>query len=659
MYATRRWSALFLAALLSGALATPAAAASPDTAFTALPGTPVAGHATDLGALPSTSMSVDVVLAPRDETGLDRTLAAVYDPGSAQYQHWLGKGEFDARYAPLPQTRDRVAAYLRGAGLTVAGSASPFLIRAVGPSPAIATAFHTSLHTYRSAGGVSYFANAAPAALPRAVAPGVVGVVGLTDTIHPHPALVTGRSATTPSCEQPYPTAAQVEAAGGVFLRGFAGSPGCNGLTPSQVNSIYGAPHVGPRGAGAGVTLAVFEQSAYRRSDIDAWTNQFYGPRYHAQLTDVEVDGGTLTPACPTGDVCPPQLQGYAGDIEVDADVETQLAIAPDAANIMVYNAPADLTGQTVLDEYRAMAADDTAASISESYGDCEADVTPAFVQAESVIFEQMAVQGQSMFGALADSGAFDCLDVNGSTITNIDDPPGQPWVTAVGGTSLESDNPGADEHPGYPTGVETAWNVHNLCNTSADEGGQSGYYWCARAGAGGGGSSQYWGRPGYQRGPGIDNPGTTYANGSTQCMLATTGTPCRETPDITADADGFTGYAIFCTGDATTPNSLCAGSTTSPPGWNPVGGTSLSTPLWSGIAADRASFAGHRVGNLNPLLYRLYRTDPQRYFHDITGVGPLQSVADNNGLYPARPGYDLATGIGTPSMAALITSAH
>jgi subtilase family serine protease len=176
-------------------------------------------------------------------------------------------------------------------------------------------------------------------------------------------------------------------------------------------------------------------------------------------------------------------------------------------------------------------------------------------------------------------------------------------------------------------------------------------------AGSGGGGSSQFWGRPFYQRGPGIDNPDTTHANGTTQCALATTGTPCREVPDVTADADGFTGYGIFCTGDASTPNSLCDPPISTPAGWEPVGGTSLASPLWSAIAADQAGFQGHRVGNINPLVYRLYRTDPRRYFHDITGVGPLQSVSDNNGLFPARPGYDLATGIGTPNMAPLITA--
>jgi kumamolisin len=656
-----QWPGLVAALVLACGLCSPATASAPPgtTAFAVLGDSVATGHNVDTGTMDSPRMSVEVALAPRDEAGLERELAAVYDPTSKLYQHWLAKGEFDRRYAPTGTMRDSVASYLRSNGLTVTSTASPFLVRAVGPSSAVTAAFRTPLHTYRSRTGVSYFANSAPVQLPRAIAPGVLGVIGLTDTIRLHSALVrtpSNTGATTPGCEATYPTAQQIFAAGGVFLQGYGGAPGCNGLTPSQVDSIYDAPRIGPRGAGAGVTLAVFEESAYQQSDIAAWTTQFFGPHYHAPLADIDVDGGTLNPACPAGDVCPAALQGFAGDIEVDSDIDMQLTAAPDAAHILVYNAPGDLTGLTALDEYTAMADDDLASSISESYGDCENDVTTGLVRAENVVFEQMALQGQSMFGALADSGAFDCLNVNGSTIPNITDPPGQPWVTAVGGTSLESDNPGANEHPRYPTGVETAWNPDNLCNTSADEGGKSGFFWCAFAGAGGGGSSQYWGRPLYQRGPGIDNPGTTHGNGTTQCALAATGTPCREVPDVTADADGFTGYGIFCTGNANTPNSLCNPPISTPAGWEPVGGTSLSSPLWSGIAADQASFQGHRVGNINPLLYRLYRTDPHRYFHDITGVGPLQSVADNNGLFPARPGYDLATGIGTPDMARLIT---
>jgi hypothetical protein len=91
--------------------------------------------------------------------------------------------------------------------------------------------------------------------------------------------------------------------------------------------------------------------------------------------------------------------------------------------------------------------------------------------RAENTVFEQMALQGQSMFGAEGD-------------------------------------------HPGL--------------------------FWCGATGAGGGrrGSSQYWGRPFYQIGKGVNNPYTTYANSTTQCTLAKTRTPCREAPDVSANAD-------------------------------------------------------------------------------------------------------------------------
>jgi len=333
-----------------------------------------------------------------------------------------------------------------------------------------------------------------------------------------------------------------------------------------------------------------------------------------------------------------------------------QLTIAPDARHIMVYEAPIDLTGQTTVDLYATIAHDDTAAAVSSSWGACENDLGAAMAQAENVVFEQMATQGQSMFASAGDNGAFDCPEAGGTRILNVDDPAAQPWVTSVGGTSLESDNPGISPHPAYRAGVETVWNARNLCNTSSDEGGHSGIFWCTATGAGGGGSSQFWGRPFYQRGPGITSPFTTYGNGTTHCALAARGTPCREVPDISANADLYTPYAEYCTGNARTPNSTCAGFSESPPGWFPIGGTSLSSPLWSGIAADRDSHQGHRSGNLNPLLYLLYNIDPRDYFHDITGIGPEQAAATTNGLFPTRPGYDQATGIGTPKMRALIT---
>ena len=54
--------------------------------------------------------------------------------------------------------------------------------------------------------------------------------------------------------------------------------------------------------------------------------------------------------------------------------------------------------------------------------------------------------------------------------------------------------------------------------------------------------------------------------------------------------------------------------------------------------------------------MYSWFDTDPGKYFNDVTGNGNLQQAATNNGLFPTTPGYDEATGIGTPKFAAIIT---
>jgi len=621
----------------------------------------------DTGAYHSGSMSIEVVLAPTHQAQLKSVLAALYDAKSGSYQHWLTKGQFAASFGPSGAERAAVVRYLASEGLTLKPSTSPFLVRASGSSALVSGAFRTNLRTFRDARGISYFSNVSAVQLPASVAGGVLGVVGLTNTVRPESNVVRipnnvqrgmGKPTGSSSCETPYPTRADFYNAvnnGVSFPFGYGAGPGCSGLTPSQDNSIYDAPNGGPRVQGAGVNAAVFELSAYQESDIDTWAHQFYGKHYTPPLVNINVDGGPLNPVCPAGDTCPPAYNGYAGDIEVDADIEMILATAPDIRHLEVYNAPNDYTGQTELDEYSAIAQQDTADTVSSSWSECENDVDAAYVQAENVVFEQMAAQGQSMFGAAGDTGAFECIRSDGTTIVNSLDPPSQPYVTSVGGTSLTSFNPGQNPNPSYPrNGAETIWNVDGLCNSSANEGGQSGFFWCAETGAGGGGFSQYWGRPSYQRGPGVNSRYTTYANGSTQCALAAAGTPCREVPDVSMNADEYTPYSEYCTGNASTPNSVCATISTTPAGWFGIGGTSLSSPFTSAIIADRDGFDGRRTGLADELFYSLFNSrDPGQYFHDITGAGQFPN---NNGLFPTTPNYDEATGIGSLVMAGIIT---
>lgn len=594
-------------------------------------------------------LAVSVVLEPTNAAQIDSLLAALYDPTSPQYHQWLPRGAFEAMFAPSSAQVAQVQSYLQGQGLQILPSSSPFLMQATGSTAQVEAAFGTHISDYVAPDNTRFFANDTSAKVPASLSGIVNGVVGLSSTAQAHPQYVTTRAAA-----QRRGTAVPLYGAG----------PGGSGLTPSQITSLYGGSQVagaalanpsedlsaaGANGQGAGRTLAVFELSGYTRQDVVNYEHRFFGPGENVPLVDVNVDGGPIASHCPKGDTCPPPPD-YSGDIEVEADLEAQIAVAPKVSTIVVYNAPNDMTGQTEIDEYTKIAHDDWADSISSSWAACEQDVGTADILAESVAFKQMALQGQSMFASAGDTGAFECLRDTGSP--NLDDlavldPSSQPYVTAVGGTSFGTFDPGSNPTPSYPTGSETVWNPLDLCADSA-----AGLQNCVNFGTGGGGNSVVWPRPSYQYGAGVTNAYTRYAP---TCALAKSGQACRSTPDVSANADEFTPYAELCTGNPAT-NSTCAtfSSAQPVPGWFGIGGTSLSSPVWSAIVALWGSYHQRRFGQANVSLYSLYRANYGEYFHGISGTNQTEN---NNGFYPVTPNYDYATGIGTPRIAAIVKS--
>ena len=110
--------------------------------------------------------------------------------------------------------------------------------------------------------------------------------------------------------------------------------------------------------------------------------------------------------------------------------------------------------------------------------------------------------------------------------------------------------------------------------------------------------------------------------------------------PDVAAVADPNTGVWIYNTGWG---------------GWLVIGGTSVATPIWAGFMAlvneIRASNGLQPAGYVNKFLYTVvYGVDGKsslyhKDFHDIT--------SGNNG-WPAGPGWDPATGLGSPIAPAL-----
>ncbi|MBW4029873.1 MAG: hypothetical protein HIU57_04240 [Acidobacteria bacterium] len=239
------------------------------------------------------------------------------------------------------------------------------------------------------------------------------------------------------------------------------------------------------------------------------------------------------------------------------------------------------------LDLYARIASDNTASVVSTSWGDCEIDPAGT-VAAEQVIFEQMAAQGQTVVAASGDNGSSDCNGVV-SNAPAVDDPASQPYVTGVGGLTVAATSPLS----------ESVWN--------------------ANGGAGGGGASKIWSRPAWQSAPGIPASATM-----------------RMVPDLSVMADPATGFMNYNTHNT---SGSCQG-------WCPIGGTSIGAPLVSALIATGAQVCGvARLGFLNPTLYNIARTSGA--FNDVTtGNNDLFGT----GVYAAGVGYDMASGLGSPS---------
>jgi subtilase family serine protease len=122
--------------------------------------------------------------------------------------------------------------------------------------------------------------------------------------------------------------------------------------------------------------------------------------------------------------------------------------------------------------------------------------------------------------------------------------------------------------------------------------------------------------------------------------VITGTGTG-RAVPDVSTDADPYTGYLYY------EPSAVAAGF----PALGSAGGTSFVAPQLNGAAAVLSSALGHRVGFLNPALYRLAAAKTGA-LHPLDTPG----TSNDNIFYTGRPGtvYNPATGLGLPDFTAI-----
>ncbi|HEU5244631.1 MAG TPA: protease pro-enzyme activation domain-containing protein [Gaiellaceae bacterium] len=589
--------------------------------------------AEQLGAVaPTANVSGAVVLQPRDPAALTAFIAQVTDKHSPFFHHYLTPDGFATRFGPAQSTIAAVKSQLQASGLTVTNVARDGLIVDFqAPASRVETAFRTGLQRYRLANGSIRRARTAPVRVPAAIAKYVTSVVGLDTTVRIRPSgvfraprsargtHVAARStAFTHPAGSPSPCADATDAA-----------ESFGGLTDDQIANAYGAFGLyGAGDTGAGQHIAVYELEPFARSDLQTFDTCYFGATQAAAML-----GRVAVKAVDGGQTAGP------GSGEAILDLQDVSAFAP-GANIDVYEAPNNTFGS--LDEYAQIVNDDVDQVVTTSWGLCEQALqqgSPGVQQAENLIFEQAAAQGQTVFSASGDEGSDDCNAVQStspvSPVLSVDDPSSQPYVVSAGGTTIDNAVQPAAEH---------VWN--------------DGAAW----GAGGGGVSESWPMPTWQLDshvPGINNPSAVTSAGTFES--ADLGHPyafcvsdnpfgqavagCRELPDVSADADEFTGGITVFSDEFG--------------GWNTFGGTSSAAPLWAAMLADvnaSATCKGnpatqHGVGFVDPLLYSV-ASNPTAYaasFNDVR-TGNNDPFGDSN-FFHAGTGYDMASGLGTPQL--------
>ena len=359
--------------------------------------------------------------------------------------------------------------------------------------------------------------------------------------------------------------------------------------------------------------IALYELEPNDPADIAAF-QACYGT--HTPVSYVSVDGGAGR---------------GAGGGEAALDIENTIGLAP-GATVLVYQGPnsnSGAPGSGPYDIFSSIINQDRAQVVSVSWGECEAALGASDAAAENTLFQQATVQGQSVVAAAGDSGAQDC-DLPGAvprTHTAVDDPASQPYVTGVGGTSLTALGP-------PPT--ETVWN-----NPGTAVGG------ALSAGAGGGGVSSLWPMPSAQKHAGAALGVIKPSSAGRACGRSSGN--CREVPDVAADADPNTGYQIYWNGSGSVVGQ--------PAGWQGIGGTSGAAPVWAALLALADSAPGcadSPLGFASPALYRAASTAYAADFHDVVS-GNNDFAHTNGGQFLAGPGYDLASGLGSPNAAALV----
>jgi subtilase family serine protease len=515
---------------------------------------PLGGHVPEavkslvsVDSLPASArLDLSIGLPLRNLEGLTNLLEQLYDPASPLYHHYLTPQQFADQFGPDERDYQALIRFLESKRLTVTGTHSNRVVMEVsGAVSDIEAAFATRLRVYaHPRENRKFFAPEKEPSVELGVP--ILDISGLDNFVVPHP------TSLHPAFASP-PAAPNAGSASGGSYRG------------KDFRAAY-LPGVALSGAGQVVGLLEFD--GY----------------YPGDITTYESAAGL--PNVPLQNVLQSGFSGSPGNnnAEVALDIEVTIALAPGLSGVMIYEGDQP---NTLLSR---MASDNRAKQLSSSW-------TFGINATTENIFRELAAQGQSMFQASGDNGAY-----SGAVDTPADDPS----VTVVGGTTLSTIGPAG------------AWLTETTWNWALSGMGTN---------ASGGGVSTTYAIPSYQKG--ID---MSHNSGSTNM---------RNIPDVSMAADNI--WVVWDNGST-----------------GAFGGTSAAAPLWAAFMAlvnQQAVANGNpTIGFANPALYAIGTgTNYSSCFHDITTGNNRNSGSPYK--FTAVAGYDLCTGLGTPAGQPLINA--
>jgi kumamolisin len=419
--------------------------------------------------------------------------------------------EFTTRFGPTEHDYDAVLRWAEGNGFTVVGTSRNRLnVDVTGSVATIEAALHVNMGLYRHPTENRTFY--APDREPTVDLPFQLWrIAGLDNYSIPQPALIRRpanitSAATTGSCPE----------------QSFCGS------------DMRAAYYGGTALTGSGQSLGLFEFLGTDIADLNTYyTNA--GQTNNVPITLVSTDGTSTSCVAPGCD-----------DTEQTLDMTQALGMAPGLANLVVF------VGSTDAAIFNAMA---TSIPLNAQLS-CSWLWSPADPGTDNPYFQEFAAQGQNLFSAAGDGGAW--------TPSSIIYPSDDVYITSVGGTDLTTTGPGG------AWSSETAW-----------------------VDGGGGISPNKFAIPFWQ---------TTAASGCSKCSSA-----YRNGPDVSANSN-FTFYV--CANQTTCTANLYGGTSFATPMW--AGYLAL-------INEQAVRNGQHTLGFINPAIYDIglsasYDTD----FHDI-----------------------------------------